>query len=134
MWTCPKCERQFKTKNQSHSCMETTLDDLFMNKPDDLVLAFDAIMQLVLEWEPCTVGPAKKAVVFTSKKAWLIIRPMQKVLDLKVYFDEPLEGEIFHKIQFMLGKYAHHIRIKHEDEITEELMELLQQAHQFSIH
>lgn len=133
MWTCQKCERVFKTTNQSHYCNETTLDALFENKPDDILLVFDRIMMEVVNWEPCSLGVAKKAIVFTSKKAWLIARPMSKVLDIKFYNDEPLDSQLFHKIDMWGKKYAHHIRLKNEEEVTEEVFELLKIGHLFSL-
>ncbi|MEM8526751.1 MAG: DUF5655 domain-containing protein [Bacteroidota bacterium] len=133
MWTCPKCERQFKTANQSHTCSEKTLDNLFAKSSDELILAFDRILTEIINWTPCSVGAAKKAVIFTSKKAWLIVRPMTKELDLKFYYDEPLEGEIFKKIAPWGKKYAHHIRVKHEVEITDEIFGLLRKGHEFSL-
>lgn len=133
MWKCPKCNRMFKTTNQSHSCLETTIDDIFLDRPIELVLAFDRIMTTALEWENCTVGAAKKAVVFTSKKAWLIVRPMSKELDLKFYYDEPIDSPLFKKIPFLMGKYNHHLRIRHEDEVTPEIIGLLRQGYLFSL-
>jgi len=37
MWERPKCERMFKTTNQSYSCSRKNLDDLFENQPDNLI-------------------------------------------------------------------------------------------------
>lgn len=133
MWTCPNCERKFKTRNQSHTCGEKTLDDLFENKSDELILAFDKILVEVIDWEPCSVGAAKNTAVFTSKKAWLILRPMTKELDLKFYFDKPLESDALKKVTFTFGKYAHHIRVKSEEEITEEVFRLLKIGYEFSL-
>ncbi|MEM9848840.1 MAG: DUF5655 domain-containing protein [Bacteroidota bacterium] len=133
MWTCPKCERQFKTANQSHTCSATTLDDLFAKSSDELILTFDRILSAVINWTPCSVGAAKKAVVFTSKKAWLILRPMTKELDLKFYYDEVLESECLHKTAAWGNKYAHHIRLRQEEDITEEVLRLLKKGHTFSL-
>lgn len=133
MWTCPRCERVFKVTNQSHYCQASTLDDIFANSSDELLLAFDRLLTEVLQWEPCSVGAAKKAVVFSSKKAWLIVRPMKKELDLKFYHDEPLESETFHKVKFNYGKYEHYFRIKNEESLTEEVFQLLREGHQYSL-
>ncbi|MEM9887330.1 MAG: DUF5655 domain-containing protein [Bacteroidota bacterium] len=125
MWTCPKCNRQFKTTNQSHTCNETTLDDLFLKCSDELILAFDRVLSEVINWQPCSVGAAKKAVVFTSKKAWLILRPMTKALDLKFYHGTILESDSLHQTTKWGKKYAHHIRIRQEEDLTEEVFDLL---------
>lgn len=133
MWTCPNCKRQFKTENQSHTCNEKTIDDIFAKTTDDVLLAFDRIMTEVINWEPCSLGAAKKAVVFTSRKAWLIVRPLTKVLDVKFYHDERIEHELVHKTEMWGKKFAHHIRLENEVEVTEEVFELLKQGHEFSL-
>lgn len=134
MWTCPRCDRRFKTTNQSHYCSVTTLDELFDDRSDEQVLAFDRIMTEVLQWEPCTMGVAKKAVVFTSHTAWLVIRPMSKALDVKFYHGEPLEHDAIKKITEYRNKYAHQLRIYHEEELTDDIFNLLRQGHLYSIN
>ena len=62
-------------------CTTKDIGELFIDKPDELVLAFDKIATRVLDWEPSHMGASIHSVVFTNKKAWLIIIPMKKVLD-----------------------------------------------------
>ncbi len=133
MWQCPICERLFKTPNQSHSCVEQDFGVFFENKSDNLVIAFDSLMTSVLNWEPNSVGVSKNAIIFTNKKAWLIVRPMSKELDLKFYYDESLDGDIFKKITFWGGKYAHHIRIRDEEEINSEVLYFLKIGFDFAL-
>lgn len=133
MWKCPKCERLFKSQHQSHSCVEQDLGIFFEDKPDYLVIAFDSLMTAVLNWTPNSVGASKNAIIFTNHKAWLIVRPMKKELDVKFYYDQSLDGDIFKKITFFGGKYAHHIRIKDEDEITSEVLEFLKIGFDFAL-
>ncbi len=125
MWTCPKCERNFKTTNQSHTCSNVDMGELFLGKPDNLVLAFDALLMEVSKWTPCSAGTAKNSIVFASKKAWLIVKPMTKELDLKFYNDEPLDSYRLKKVSASFGKYAHHIRVKSEVELDQELYAIL---------
>lgn len=40
MWTCPNCHRNFKTINQSHTCRDEDAGKLFLDRPDELVLAY----------------------------------------------------------------------------------------------
>ncbi|MEM1320346.1 MAG: DUF5655 domain-containing protein [Bacteroidota bacterium] len=133
MWTCPRCERRFKTRNQSHMCVTKTLDELFENKPDHLLLAFDRLLTSVIDWEMNTVGASVNTVIFTNKKAWLIVRPMSKELDLKFYYHEPIESDRFKKITHYNKKYAHHIRVREEEEITSEVLELLRMGFDYAM-
>lgn len=135
MWTCPKCNRNFKSNNQSHSCTNIDMGVLFMGKPDELVLTFDAILQHTATWTPNSVGTATNSIVFTSKKAWLIVKPMSKVLDLKFYYAEQLEGETLHKVKPWGKKFAHHIRVKQQWELEEnkEIFRLLRLGFEYSL-
>lgn len=125
MWTCPNCARNFKTTNQSHSCTQVDMGELFLGKPDELVMAFDGILMGVADWEPNSVGTAKKAIVFTNKKAWLIIKPMSKELDVKFYNDAPIDSSRFKKITPFGKRFGHHIRIQNETQLDDIFFELL---------
>lgn len=133
MWTCPNCERNFKTTNQSHSCTDIDIGEFFIGKPDELVLAFDFILQSVAQWEPNSVGSATRSIVFTSKKAWLIIKPMKTELDVKFYYDSPIESGVLKKVTDFYGKFAHHIRIKSPEQIDGEVLRLLRMGYEYSL-
>jgi hypothetical protein len=133
MWVCHKCNRNFKSTNQSHSYVSLTIDDLLVGKPVDLVLTFDQILIGVIEWEPCTVGTSKNAIIFTNKKAWLIVKPLAKELDLKFYYHERIQHPLIKKVNNFYGKFAHHIRVTNPDQITNELIILLRKGYKFAL-
>lgn len=114
-------------------CVDTTIDDLFVDRADHLVLAFDTLLTAMLNWEPLSFGASKHAVVFTNRTAWLIIKPMSKALDVKFYYDEPIEHDRFHKITQYRKKFAHHLRVKSEYEVDDELLELLRMGYDYGM-
>ena len=129
MWSCPDCERVFASANQSHMCTDTTIDDLFEQKPVDLLLAFDKVLISVIDWEPCSVGTSTKSVVFSKRKAWLIVKPMSKELDLKIYTPDKLHHPSIKKSVTYPNKYAHHLRISSPDDVTADLLALLRKGY-----
>ena len=133
MWTCLTCTRQFKTVNQSHSCVSQDLGRLFEGRPDHLVLAFDTLMTAVLDWQPQTVGASKNAIVFTNKKAWLIVKPLRAELDVKFYSDEILDSPLVKKITLWNKKQGHHVRLRDEREVTPALLTLLRRGYDFAL-
>jgi len=133
MYTCPVCQRRFKTQNQFHMCSTQDVGVLFEHKPDHLVLAYAALVEAIEHWQPNTYGPSTHSVVFTSVKAWLIVKPMKQVLDLKFYLAQPLEHPLVKKVGRYGKKYAHHVRISYEEQVTLELLEVLKQGHAFSL-
>lgn len=130
-WTCPKCERVFGSPNQSHFCTTVTIDDLFVGKPENLLSAFDQVLIAVYDWPDVNVGAAKRAIVFSVGKAFLIARPMSKELDLCFYSDQALEDRMFHKSGKYGKKYFYHIRIKHPDDVTPALLKWIRHGYEF---
>ncbi|MEM6800144.1 MAG: DUF5655 domain-containing protein [Bacteroidota bacterium] len=114
-------------------CIQKDVGELFVGKPDELVLAYDDIIQVISQWEPHSLGASINTIVITSQKAWLIIKPMKKELDLKFYHDEALGSKKLKKVQAWGKKFAHHIRIKGPEELDEEVLELLRMGFEYSL-
>ncbi|MDR1002601.1 MAG: DUF1801 domain-containing protein [Oscillospiraceae bacterium] len=48
MWQCPKCERKFKSENQSHYCGNvTTIDQYISEQPEELQKLLSQIRQTI---------------------------------------------------------------------------------------
>ena len=133
MWTCPKCDRRFNRDNQSHYCTTKSIDDLFKGKPDDLILAFDQVLLQVYEFGEITVGASVNTVVFTNKKAFLIIRPMSKLIDIKFYSYLEFKSPKIHKSGPWGSKYYYHIRIADESQIDDEVVGLLKKGYDYGM-
>ncbi len=133
MYTCPKCKRKFEKDNQSHMCVVKEVDDLFVKSTDELVMAYDTLRYIVMEWQPNYEGAAKHSVVFTNKKAWLIVKPMKSALDVKFYHDQVIDSGAIHSTSEYGGKFAYHLRIRNADDINREVMDLLKMGYDFGM-
>lgn len=133
MWTCPTCNRKFKSNNQSHMCTTKDVGELFLDKSDELVLAFDRIMTTVMQWEPNYMGASIHSVVFTNRKAWLIIKPMKKELDVKFYCADKVDSNRIKKYVQYPNKVAHHIRVKEDFEVDGAFIELLRHGYDYAM-
>jgi hypothetical protein len=109
-------------------CTTKTIDDLFVGKPDHVVLAFESVLNITMDWEPQSIGASVNTIIFTNKKAWMIVRPMSKELDLKFYYSEPLDSGLIFKIIPYGKQFGHHIRLKSGGEVTNELIDLLRKG------
>lgn len=132
-WICPRCKRRFKTANQSHSCSQKDIGELFIGRSDELVLLFDKIYQHTVRWEPNSVGAATNSIVFSNRKAWLIVKPMKHCLDVKFYFHEVIESDRIHKTTSYFGKFAHHIRVYDEGQVDTHFFDLIRQGYEYAL-
>jgi len=128
-WVCPKCERELLKENQTHYCARVSIDSLFKGKPDELILVFDKLLAEVAGWKDVIVSTTPNCIVFVHHKTFLVIRPMQKVLDVKFYSliaqtGYPAINSILYK-----GKYANNIGVKSTDELTPQLFKFIYQSY-----
>ncbi len=102
---CPKCNRQLRNINAWHYCAEVSIDDLFADKSDEILLIFDELLQKVSTWDNVAVSATKNCVVFVKNKTFLVIKPMTKFLEIKFYSLEPIEDEDLYKCNAWNSKY-----------------------------
>lgn len=114
---CPKCDREIKHEKQWHYCKKISIDNLFAGKNHHLLLTFDQVLSVVTEWENVIVSVTKNCVVFVHRQTFLVIRPMQKQLDIKCYSTEAMHEFPIIKSVFYSGRYENHIRVTHVDDL-----------------
>jgi hypothetical protein len=124
-WVCPKCERELVKENQTHYCARVSIDSLFKGKPDELVLVFDRLLATVADWKDVIVSTTPHCIVFVHHKTFLVIRPMQKLLDVKFYSLTAQTGQPVISSVLYAGKYASNIRVKTIDELTPHVFKMI---------
>ena len=130
-WICPNCQRAFFRPKQPHYCSPETIDDVLAGKPDNVLLAFDALLLAVADWEPQLIGAGKNAIIFNNGKAWMVVRPMKDQLDVAFFHKIQLRhSAIFRARLDNMGKnkYVHHLRLKNEADLTPEAVGLLRRG------
>ena len=130
MYTCPKCERELKNPNQWHNCVKVSIDSLFEGKNEELVFVFDKLLAEIIDWENVAVSATQNCIVFDHHQTFLIIRPMEKVLDLKFYSETEREEFPIIKSVFYSGKYENHIRVSTLDELTKTIYKHIKTSYQ----
>ena|ERR1700722_17154809 len=129
-WVCPKCERELLKENQTHYCARISIDSLFDGKPAELVLVFDKILAEVADWSDVLVSTTPNCIVFVHRKTFLVIRPMQKVLDVKFYSENAQTGHPIVQSTLYSGKYTSNVRLKTLDDLTPQVFKFIHQSYQ----
>lgn len=128
-WKCPTCERTLKNANQWHCCVNQDIDNLFVNKPEELAHAFDKILLRVFDWGEVEISATKNCVVFFKTQTFLVIKPMKTVLNIKFYLAAPFEKYPIFKTGVYGKQFEHHIRISTIEAVNDDLFKFIRQSH-----
>jgi hypothetical protein len=126
---CPNCERELVKENQTHYCARVSVNSLFKGKTGELVLVFDKLLTEVADWKNVIVSTTPHCIVFVHRKTFLVIRPMQKVLDVKFYSEAAQTGHPIINSLLYAGKYANNVRLKSVDEVTQQIFGWIYQSY-----
>ena len=115
MWKCPKCGREFKKTNQSHSCGESpaNIDEYITTQPEDVQAILVKVRETIrsaapdamekISWSMPTFWQGENLIHFAAFKKHIGIYPGDLTLSP---FDERLSGHKRTKgaIQFPYSK------------------------------
>ncbi len=121
-YICPKCDRELTRETQWHHCTRVDLNDLFKGKSDDLALTFDKLLAEVAEWPDVLVGVTPNCITFVHKQTFFVIRPMQKVLNLKFYSKTKIEEPpVTKRVASRSKRFENHIRLNTVNDLRPQL-------------
>ena len=131
-WRCPECGRDFRTRNQWHSCVTHTVESHFAGKPSDVREAFD---RLVAELE--RLGPFRAEAVMTSinlagRAHFGSVRPVKDGLNVAFVLSRRLDHpRVLRTEQVTPALFGHRVKIRSAEEIDDELLGWLAEAYAF---
>src|SRR3954471_12845177 len=64
LWTCPKCKREFVTRNMPHSCGRYSVAQFLSGKNAAAISLFERFSDLAHECGPLKLAPAKPRIGF----------------------------------------------------------------------
>ena len=129
---CPHCERKLRNINAWHYCKKIEIDELFIDKPDEVLLAFDTILQKVSSWENVEISATKNCIVFVKNKTFLVLKPMQKHLEAKFYSNNIFDDEALYKCSLWSSKYEGIMRFENENQLSQKFFHYVKNSYQIS--
>ena len=135
MWQCPKCHREFKAKNQWHSCAIVDVDELFLNKPQRVRDIYNVLVVQCKKICPFKVDTTKSCLYFVATSRFIALKPQKNGMILEFVLSRSID--IFPVIKvFEIGKfrYAHRIMLDNINDITAEVMDWIEEAYVLPKH
>lgn len=130
LWTCPQCGRLFERKGQVHSCRSFPLERHFERKPAGKNLYEKLKEQLKQHLGEFKVESLECCIHFVSTFTFAAV----KILRDKVRVDFSLSRQVEHPkishiVKMSAHRYLHFVEITKVEDIDEELMEWIREAH-----
>lgn len=130
LWKCPKCGRQFKRKDQSHSCKTVPLEQHFNGKEKGKLLYEKFSAAVKRRFGSFKVESLECCIHFVSTYTFTAV----KIFKDKIVVDFTLEHIIQSKrikqeLQMSANRYLYIIDVLNEEEIDDEIMEWIGEAY-----
>jgi len=132
MWTCPRCGREFKNKNQAHSCKLIDKDQLFEKRPPQLRRIYKKIVSFV-----DTLGEFKEEAVppdvifFKTISTFLGVKVKATHLEVEFFLDHHEDNPVVSKfLQTSAHRFAHVVPVDDLNEIDTQLKKWIKDSYQ----
>jgi len=129
-WKCPKCKREFKYKNQAHSCKQFPIENHFKNRPESKKLygifkksLKKAVGKFKVDSPACCIHFVKDGVTFSGcyimkNKIRVFFMLQRKIKNKRIYKSGMISSKRFNYL----------IDISKKQEIDKELMNWIKEA------
>lgn len=130
LWRCPRCERVFANRNQTHTCGLHDLEHHFAGHAPIVRELYELVVAAIGELGPVIVLPEKTRIAFQVRMSFAQVTPRRGWLDGHVVLARRLEHPRFRKIEtFSPRNHVHHFRLTRPQDIDETFREWLREAY-----
>jgi len=131
LWRCPRCERAFANRNQTHTCAGLhDLEHHFANREQIVRELYDRVVAAIRAIGPVIVLPEKTRIAFQVRMSFAQVTPRRQWLDGHVVLARRLEHPRFRKIETISARnHVHHFRLAQPADIDKTFIAWLREAY-----
>ena len=133
MWICPKCNRSFRNKNQSPSCLSVNHDLLFIGKEEWVKDSFEKNLSLLKQPGGFNVSASKNNIFLKHSSTFAAIKPTKSYLTVEFYCNKKLDNEIINKtLRISKNRIAHSVIIKNKSGVNRQLIKWIENSYRIT--
>lgn len=130
LWTCPKCGRQFERQGQSHSCKPYAIEQHFEGRPDEKKLYEQLKRAIKKHVGTFKVESLECCIHLVSTFTFAAIKIMKGRIRVDFALSRKIKDKrIVQEVKMSANRWLYLIDINKEDEIDEELLKWIKEAH-----
>lgn len=129
-WICPKCERRFARRNQSHSCARHTAEEHLRGVEQSVLEVYEAFADVVAGCGPYELASTRSQIGFRVKRIFCGVVPRESALD--GYLDLPRKvssSRFDHVADYTDKLWVHHLTLRSTDEVDAEFAGWIQESY-----
>lgn len=132
MWTCPKCNRQFRNTNQIHTCKLVDKETFFLRRPAhfrDLYKTIKSYVTSLGNFREEAVEP--DVIFFKTKSTFLALKVKKAWLDIEFFLDHLEDVPPVKKyLQTSKRRFAHLVSIDSKEDIDHQLLDWIRASYE----
>ena len=130
-WICPNCKKEFKNKNQAHSCAKVDLKEHLKNKSPQVKATFDKLMRELGKLGKITINPVKTSIQVKATATFLSIIPRKDYMEIEFQLgSERDELPIYKNFRISKNRVLHFAILKDPQEVNTKLMNWLKKSYE----
>ncbi|HWM02150.1 MAG TPA: DUF5655 domain-containing protein [Actinophytocola sp.] len=130
-WTCPKCDRRFGRRNQSHECSPAmSLEDYFATGPPFERPIFDAVHGHLTTVGPVHLEPVSVGLFFKRSRTFVELRPMTRWVVLSFILSRSVDDpRITRRITISGHRTYHQTKLRSPADVDDQVRDWLTDAY-----
>jgi hypothetical protein len=129
LWACPSCRRQFKNRNQAHSCGQFSALQLLDGKPPEMIELYERLAELIQHCGEVEIAPTKTRFLFKVRTVFASVAVGKNRLDVVFVLARRLQHRRIKKAQQEYPGIVHFLRIDKPEDLDDDLAGWLQEAY-----
>ena len=131
LWRCPKCDRPFANRNQTHTCAGLhDLEHHFVGREPIVRELYDLVAAVVQSIGPVIILPEKTRIAFQVRMSFAQVTPRKRWLDGHVVLARRLEHHRFRTIEtFSPRNHLHTFRLEQPSDIDATFTRWMREAY-----
>jgi len=129
-WICPHCKKEFKNKNQAHSCAKVDLEEHLKNKSDQIKATLDRLLQELNKFGKITLNPVKTSIQVKTTSTFLSIKPKKGHVEIEFQLGREVNGfPVYKSFRISKNRVLHFAILKNSHDVNVKLIDLLKESY-----
>ena len=130
LWRCPRCDRVFANRNQTHTCGLHDLEHHFTGREPVVREIYERVVTVVRSLGPVIILPEKTRIAFQVRMSFAQVTPRRRWVDGHVVLARRLEHPRFRRVEtFSPRNHLHAFRLEQPADVDDTFTSWIREAY-----